>query len=71
MSATTLRGPVTRLTWRTTDKMDLISVENSAIHVHLYDATPDDLRSLVEAIAAVLQHLETLNSLHYPDPAIK
>ena len=68
MSILTLPSPAKRLTWRTPEKKDLISVELNIIHVHLYDATPDDLRCLSEAIEAVLTHLSSLDSLHYPTP---
>jgi len=68
MPTITLPSPAKRLTWRTHQKKDLISVAMNAIHVHLCDATPADLRCLAEAIEAVLRHVATAESLHYPTP---
>ena len=49
MPTITLPSPAKRLTWRTHQKKDLISVAMNAIHVHLCDATPADLRCLAAA----------------------
>ena len=68
MSTLTLPAPQSASPGAHPEKKDLISVEMNTIHVHLYDATPADLRCLSEAIEAVLRHVATFESLHYPTP---